>query len=243
MIKPIEYVNEASDYRLAQHVAEGDLVACITAFRNPVEIIQNVSSLRERFPDWKDLLDEDASLSPKDERRKTELLNQVLHINRQRNEYLEDQLRNFHWGFNKIEGHWVEDNSGDVVEETFLVFAPASQEEELTNFLISANRAYNQDCSLLVIDGCAYYVNKYRLEETPVGNISVRPQELGRAYSKIKGKPFRFGAVVESCEIKPKCTSGMDFRYYHHCRHWLKELREDYCQQSIGKGKLIGADW
>ena len=54
MIKPIEYVNEASDYRLARHVAAGDLVACITAFRNPVEIIQNVSSLREQFPDWKE---------------------------------------------------------------------------------------------------------------------------------------------------------------------------------------------
>ena len=73
-------------------------IATEVAGRNPAETIKNVSSMSERFPDWKDLLDEGASLSPKDERCKTELLNQVLNINRQRNKRLEGQLRTFHWG-------------------------------------------------------------------------------------------------------------------------------------------------
>ena len=51
MIKPFENPTEASDCRLAQHVAAGDLVACITAFRNPAEIIKKVSCLRERLPE------------------------------------------------------------------------------------------------------------------------------------------------------------------------------------------------
>ena len=124
-----------------------------------------------------------------------------------------------------------------------MVYAPASQKKELTKFLVSTNRAFNQDGSLLVIDGCAYLVKQDDSNTKSLGTLSVRPQELGRAYSKIKGKPFRFGAVVESCEIKPKYTSGMDFLSYCYARRWLTELREDYCQTVIGKGKLLGADW
>lgn len=248
-----QYANKEFNELLYNRFSEGGLVACVTAFRSPAEIVQNVADLREQFADWEKLLAEDSALSPQEEQRKAELLHRVLRINRQRSHRLQSQIRPLHWGFNKIEGHWVKADGSEAAEETFVIVPPIKDEkfreevEEFTNFVISANRAYNQECSLLVVNDRAYRVGTQEKEESPVGNVSLLPElclaELSRLYGELKGKPFRFGRLMAGREIKEHSSNQMDFISHRIALRGLRERQKDFCQKKIGEGGLIGADW
>ena len=156
--------------------------------------------------------------------------------NRRRNKQLEAMVRALHFGFNKIEGHYVEDENGDVTEETLVVYAPADRKDDLKKLLEEAMRAYDQDSYIYIT-----------MQETPsgirpktelifrngenidLGEFRLTPTNMGSIYSKIKHKAFRFGDIVEGCQYRRRSLGQGDCFRYLRSRKWLRESDGNFC--------------
>ena len=150
--------------------------------------------------------------------------------NRRRNKQLENMIRALHFGFNKIEGHYVEDENGDVAEETFVIYSDPERQEELEKLLDEAMTAFNQDSYIYIADGKAELVFRSG-EAMDLGDFRPSPSSLGRIYSKIKRTPFRFGDIVEGCQYRASSLGQGDAYRYRVARKLLRESEGDFCRR------------
>lgn len=162
--------------------------------------------------------------------------------NRRRNNQLESMIRALHFGFNKIEGHYVEDENGDVSEETFVVYAPAERREELRKLLQEAMEAYDQDSCIFITANETDRGPKSETllifrdgRETDLGDFRLTPTNMGSIYSKIKHTAFRFGDIVEGCQYRTKSLGQGDCYSYLTARRLLRESNGDFCRRYIRK--------
>lgn len=162
----------------------------------------------------------------------------TLKENRKRNEKLEADIKSLRFGFNKVKGYYVEGGKNPVAEESYIVYSAPGRDKELFDFLKSACKEFDQDSILLVTDGEAslYFRNG---DELNLGAFHPNPSELGQAYSKLKGKPFRFGdpyyeeepvneCVLCSCPAKKKSDSMSDFVAHNTLRRALKKYGKNF---------------
>lgn len=150
--------------------------------------------------------------------------------NRKRNKQLENMIRALHFGFNKIEGHYVEDENGDVAEETFVVYSDEERKEELEKLLDEAMTEFSQDSYIYVADGKAELIFRNG-EVMDLGDFRPSPGSLGRIYSKIKHTPFRFGDIVEGCQYQKTSMGQGDAYRYRVARKMLRESNGDFCKK------------
>ncbi len=168
-----------------------------------------------------------------------------LQQNHERNKELEGQLRRLRFGFNKIEGFFVDnDGQNPVVEEIFIVFSTHIRKDELKNFLRSACRHYDQDATIFVADGKVSSWHKNG-EEKEMDAFQLNPKGFRQAYSSLKGKPFHFGYpyfakqnaffsvqmerfVMDSEPIKTDFASKSDYLSYQEARQRLIKYGEQY---------------
>lgn len=153
--------------------------------------------------------------------------------NRRRNKQLEGMIRALHFGFNRIEGHYIEDENGDVTEETFVVYAPADRKDELEKLLHEAAREYDQDSYILISSENGKPVTELVFSDgtsETLGDFRPSPATLGSIYSRIKHTAFRFGDIVEGCEYRTRSLGQGDCRRYLIARKMLRESRGNFCR-------------
>ncbi len=156
--------------------------------------------------------------------------------NRRRNKQLEAMVRALHFGFDTIEGQYVEDKSGDVTEETLVIYSPAQKKNDLKKLLDEVMRAYDQDSYIYIaaMESANGTESKAELicrdgEAKDLGELELTPTSLGSVYSEVKRKAFRFGDIVEGCQYRNKSLGQGDCYRYLRARKWLRESAGDFC--------------
>ncbi len=162
--------------------------------------------------------------------------------NRRRNQQLEAMVRALHFGFDMIEGHYVEDKNGAVTEETLVICSPAERKGELKKLLDEAMRAYDQDSYIYIatLESANGTESKSELicrdgKAKDLGELELTQTGLGSVYSEIKHKAFRFGDIVEGCQYRNKSLGQGDCYCYLQSRKWLRESDGDFCRTYLSK--------
>lgn len=117
-------------------------------------------------------------------------------------------------GFIKVEGHYMETQpdgtSKPVKEDSTVIIAPRSKAETVKKLAMSLGAKFNQDSIFYAKDGNGMLIytrdiknengeiDHHKGDVIPLGQF--RPQELGLAFTKIRGKTFAFDWIGESIE-------------------------------------------
>ncbi len=154
--------------------------------------------------------------------------------NSHRSQQLESMIRALHFGFDKCEGHYVEGETGDVAEETFVVYSEAEHKDDLKKLLDEVVIAFEQDAYIYAVDGKAALVRRNG-EVEDLGDFGFSPANLGSLYSKTKHAAFHFGDVVEGCQYRTKSLGQGDSYRYLTTRKMLRESNGDFCAKYDSK--------
>ena len=156
--------------------------------------------------------------------------------NRKRNERLKDMITKLGFGYRLLEGHYVENGTREVTEETFVVNAKEEDWRNLAIFLQSACIEFNQESTILAVNDTAYLLTPSTVLDDfphtakPLGMLHYNPSVLGTCYSALKGQGFRFGdAILESHEARIGFTHIGGQLLYDLARKQLREEGINFC--------------
>lgn len=128
-----------------------------------------------------------------------------LEQNRAKNRQLQADIRQAGFGYIRLQGSWPE-NEGtpeevQVVEESFLVIGSDSDDNgKLKGFLKKTGAKYQQDAVVYkpwdTTTAYLIYMSEPNTLQS-IGTFSLKPENVGKMYSKFKGHKFVFHRMSE----------------------------------------------